>query len=141
MRMTKVVLALGMMTAAGSSGAFYLTSGGLHQLPKDGYCASLWFRGNTGIGVMDTTALGCQTQLTNETTAAQTAGKQIIAVQPCGLCVQKFATVPVTAYVLPEPVVREYLEGTKALREEFRIDDYERAQEEFERSLATEHKP
>jgi len=141
MRMTKVMLALGMMAAAGSSGAFYLTSGGVHQMQKDGYCASLLFVDKTGRGVMDVTASGCQTQLENEITAAHTAGRQITFVQGCVLCNQKFGTVPVTRYVLPDPVVREYLDGTKALREQFRIDDYERAQEEFEHSLATEHTP
>lgn len=137
-RMTKVLLALGMMTAAGSSGAFYIVSGGGYQLVQDGYCGQVWFTDQTGRGVMSHTMSDCQVQLSSEIAAAT---KPIAAVEACHMCVQKFGTVPVTGYVLPPRVVRQFLEGTQALREQFRIDDYERAQQEFERSMAIEAKP
>lgn len=134
-RTTKVLLALGLMTAAGSSGALYIVSGGGHQLLQDGYCGQVWFTDQTGRGVMSNTISDCQVQLAGELAAAT---RPVSAVEACHLCRQKFGTVPVTGYVLPPQVANQFLEGTQALRDQFRIDDYERAQQEFERSLVIE---
>jgi hypothetical protein len=137
-RMTKVLLALGLMTAAGPSGAMFVISGAGHTLPKDGYCGQLFFSDQSGRGVMDVTMLGCQVQLNNEIAAAT---KPITTVEACHLCKQRFGSVPVTAMELPPRVLGQFLEGTQRLREEFRIEDYEHAQREFEQSIRSELKP
>lgn len=135
-RMTKALLALGLMAAAGSSAAFYVVSGSGVQLTQKGYCGQVWYSNQTGQGVMSTTMVGCTTQLN-----AISGGPNVAAVEACHVCNQRFVTVPETGYVLPPRVVRQFLEGSQALREQFRIDEFERAQEEFERSLAIEPKP
>lgn len=138
-RMTKVLLALGLMTAAGSSGAFYIPVGGGGQQSQNGYSGQVWFTDNTGRGVMDITMLGCEGQLDREILAAT---KPIKAVEECHWNKRWFGTVPVTdSYVLTPGVITRFLEGTRALREQFRIEDYERAQDEFERSFSRELKP
>src|SRR6478735_6777612 len=60
-RMTKVLLALGLMAAAGSSNAFYVLSTN-GNLPYSRYCAQIW-RGQSGWGVMESTMLKCQQKL------------------------------------------------------------------------------
>lgn len=135
-RMTKVLLALGLMTAAGSSGAFYLIGAG-GQLTQDGYCGKV-INGSMASNVMDSTMLGCQQQLNS---LIATANGNYTAVEACHMCIQKFKVVPETAVRLPPGVVRDFLDRTQALREQFRIDDYERAQQELQRSTWSEPKP
>lgn len=137
-QMSKVLLALGLMTAAGSSGAFYVPVGGGHQ-SQSGYTGQLWFKDKTGKGVADITMLGCEGQLQRE---IQAATKPIEAIEYCHLNKQLYGTVPVTdSYVLTPGVISRFLEGTRALREQFHIEEYERAQDEFERSFSRELKP
>lgn len=138
-RMTTVLLALGLMTAAGSSGAFYIPVGGGGNQSQKGYTGQIWFQDNTGKGVSDITMLGCEGQLQREILAAT---KPIKVIEVCHLNKQLYGTVPVTdSYVLTPGVISRFLEGTRALREQFRIEDYERAQDEFERSFSRELKP
>ena len=122
MRMKKVLLALGLVAAAGSSSAFYVPSGG--GLTLDGYCAVLSDR-----NVMKVSMAACQQSVD----AATATGSQII--KPCHMCAQKFKTVPETAIKLTPEVVHEYVERSEALRAEFRIDEYERAQQELQRTF------
>jgi hypothetical protein len=131
--MTKLLLALGLMTAAGSSGAIYIISGN-GQLTQDGYCGKLIF-GSMASNVMSATMLGCQQQLNS---LIATASGNHTGVEACHLCIQKFKTVPETSVRLPIGAVRQFLDGTQALREQFRIEDYERAQQELQRSISPE---
>ncbi len=142
-RMTKVMLALGLMAAAGSSNAFYVLSAN-GSLPYSRYCAQVW-RGTAGMGVMESTLAKCQDRL-NDAIALMSPAS---SVEACHMCVQKFADALVvdtgsttgTATELPGEAVRRFLEGTRTLREQFRIDEYERAQIELERSLSPAPKP
>lgn len=121
-RMTKVLLALGLMAAAGSSSAFYIPSGG--GLTLDGYCAVL-----SDQNVMKVSMAACQ-QVVDAATAT---GSQVV--KPCHMCAQKFKTVPETAFALSPEVVRQFVERSEALRAQFRIDEYERAQQELQRTF------
>jgi len=144
-RMTKMVLALGLLAAAGSSNAFYVISVN-GNLPYSRYCAQIW-RGQSGWGVMEATMLKCQQKL-DEGIAT---GGGITSIEGCHVCAQKFESfvTPIgdpesgttTASELPHEVVQRFLDGTKELRERFRADDYERAQHELQRSLWPAPKP
>ena len=140
MRMTKVLLTLGLLTAAGSSSAFYIVGG---NMIYSRYCAQVW-SGGSGTGVMEASMAMCQQKLQ----AAINQTSPITGVETCHVCVQKFdsflvplddsgtATTP-TAH-LPRETVQRFLDGSQELRERFRIDDYERAQRELQRSVKPE---
>jgi hypothetical protein len=145
-RMTKVALALGLMAAAGSSQAFYVLSAN-GNLPYSRYCAQIW-RGQSGWGVMETTMLKCQQTLNS----GIAMGGGITSIEGCHVCAQKFESflTPIvspesggtaTAGELPHELVQRFLDGTQELRERFRVDDYERAQQELQRSLWPAPKP
>lgn len=134
-RMTKVLLALGLMAAAGSSGAFYITGGG--PLNQNGYCARLDYANGTYRGITRLTMSDCEAEALAE---LQAGGGPVLAV-PCHLCVQKFKIVPETAIVLPIGLVREFFDRSRELREQFRIEEYERAQLELQRSLSIKPTP
>ncbi|HVH36526.1 MAG TPA: hypothetical protein VM847_20715 [Tahibacter sp.] len=141
-----MVLALGLMAAAGSSQAFYVLSAN-GNLPYSRYCAQIW-RGQSGWGVMETTMLKCQQTLNS----GIAMGGGITSIEGCHVCAQKFESflTPIvspesggtaTAGELPHELVQRFLDGTQELRERFRVDDYERAQEELQRSLWPAPKP
>lgn len=142
-RMTKVALALGLMAAAGSSQAFYVLSAN-GNLPYSRYCAQIW-RGQSGWGVMEATMLKCQQKLDE----GKAMGGGITSVEECHMCIQKFESFQSsggnpdsgTASELPHELMQRFSDGTRELRERFRVDEYERAQLELQRSLWPAPKP
>lgn len=135
-RMTKVLLTLGLMTAAGSSSAFYITGGG--SLNQNGYCARLDYGNGTYLGILKQTMQECEDQVRADLLAAN--GGLFTAVA-CHMCVQKFKVVPETAVKLPTGLVLEFFDRSRALREQFHIDEYERALQELQRSMSPKPKP
>ena len=147
-RMTKALLARGMITAAGSSSAFYVMAGSAVSLPYDRYCAFVG-GGGSYTGVMERTLPDCENKLQAALSGLTFGG----IIQACHLCSQKFASFAIDGSGgaagsaaelpadLPIETMRRFLEGTRTLRERYRIDEYERAQQEFERSLHPATKP
>lgn len=125
-RTMKVLMALGTLTAAGSSSAFYVTGPGLTQ---SGYCALLQ-SGNSFKGIMKTTMAGCQQDYD-----ADIATGNYVGVQACQRCPQMFSNVPETAHSLQIEAVRTFRDRSLELRERFHIEAYEREQDELQRSM------
>lgn len=126
MRMTKALLALGLLAAAGSSSAFYVSG---PWLTKNGYCALLQ-SGDSFKGILKATMAGCQQDLD-----ADIATGNYVVVQACHRCPQMFSTVPETAHSLQVEAVQRFRDRSLELRERFNIEAYEREQDELHRSM------
>jgi hypothetical protein len=143
--MKKALLALGMMVVAGQSSAMYWVGNGVVG-GYGGYCGQIFYGNGSGMGVMTRTMEACQTQLQNLISQYS----NITAVEACHSCGRIFTNLPETGIVAApggtgagpdRETVQHFLDQTQRLREEFRVDDYERAQRELQRAFQPEPKP
>ena len=137
-RIKKALLALGMMAVAGQSFAMYVVGSGIPG-GYGGYCGQIFYGQGSGVGVMTRTMEACQTQL--QALIPQYSG--ITAVEACHSCGRVFTNLPETALLgVPDrEVIQQFLDDTQRLREQFHVDEYERAQKQLQRSTWPEPKP
>lgn len=147
-RMTKVVLALGLMAAAGSSNAFLVMTGSSVRPLRDHYCAFL-AGGGVAYDIQENTMGECEARLLT-LSVGMPAGSAVGACHLCSIVGLGAVTGGIgngagSVADLPADLsietIRHFLDGTRTLRERYRIDEYERAQQEFERSLQPAPKP
>lgn len=131
----KALVALGLVAAAGQSFALY-SIGGNYVYSK--YCAGFMTAGPLGGRTYTANTLAeCQAQLA--TGKSQIPGPYT-EFTDCHICAQKFSYMianPDTGTTLSATTVQQFQNATAELRQRFRIDEYERAQQDLERSLSS----
>jgi hypothetical protein len=131
----KALVALGLVAAAGQSFALYNIGG---PYIYSHYCAGFMKPDGHGRVYSSPTLAGCQSLLSAGMAAEPGPYTELTY---CHVCAQKFS------YMLAAPgdtglttlspdVATQYVQGTNELRQRFRIDEYEKAQQELERSLS-----
>ncbi|MDC8014757.1 hypothetical protein [Tahibacter soli] len=129
----KALVAVGLAAAAGQSFALYSIGG---PYIYSHYCAG-FMKGDHGRAYSSPTYAGCQSLL-NAGMAAEPG--PYTEFTPCHVCAQKFSYMMVAPsdpdVAVSTETATQYMNLTDELRRRFRIEEYERAQSELERSFS-----